>query len=92
MSMFGPAPDAVPRSLRAIAREIFADWPKMAANEHHPAHPYVHAMRGLETVADQYGADRGDDIVRRFLGNATGWRGDTARRVKAELKALLNTK
>ena len=28
-------------------------------------------------------------IVRYFLSNATTWRGEDARRIKAELKALL---
>jgi hypothetical protein len=80
------------RSLRAIAAEIYKEWPKMAENENHPAHPYVHAMRGLEKVTDRYALDSGDDIVRRFLSNASGWRGETAKRVKAELKGLVGIK
>jgi hypothetical protein len=80
------------RSLRAIAGEILRDWPKMAANPYHPAHPYVHAMRGLDKVTDRYALDSGDDIVRRFLSNASGWRGETAKRVKTELKTMVGIK
>lgn len=80
------------RSLRAIAAEILREWPKMAKNENHPAHPYVYAMRGLEKITDRYALDSGDDIVRRFLSNAGGWQGDTARRVKAELRGIVGIK
>jgi len=33
--------------------------------------------------------DSGDSIVRYFLSNASTWRGETARRVKKELNAML---
>jgi hypothetical protein len=75
-----------PRTLRAIAGEIQRDW---GDKTYFGAVPYIKAMRGLETVTDNYGQDRGDDIVRYFLANATSWRGETARRVKAELKGML---
>lgn len=75
------------RSLRVIAREIESDW--------HPVHPtaapYVDAMRDLEKVTDNYGADTGSYIVAYFLENARTWRGDTARRIKAELRGMLAT-
>jgi hypothetical protein len=77
------------RTLRAIAGEIARDWKKVADNEQHPAHPYIDAMRGLEKITDQYAAESGANIVRYFLANAGGWRGDVAKRVKAELKGML---
>lgn len=81
------------RTLRAIAGEIFRDWTTMRERgENHPAYPYAHAMRGLEKVTDRYALDSGNDIVRRFLSNAGGWRGDVAKRVKAELKGLVGIK
>jgi hypothetical protein len=43
----------------------------------------------LRDVTDAYGYDNGRSIVMYFLANANTWRGETARRVKAELKALL---
>lgn len=73
------------RSLRTIAAEIQRDW----TNVNYAAKPYLHAMRGLEAVTDRYGYDSGASIVRYFLANAGSWRGETARRVKAELKSMI---
>lgn len=74
------------RSLSDIAAEIRKDWgPKV----NYAAKPYLDAMFQLNTVEDDYGFDQGASIVRYFLANAGTYRGDTARRVKAELKALL---
>jgi hypothetical protein len=47
------------------------------------------ALAGLTAVTDRYGFDDGRTIVTYFLSNASTWRGETARRVKAELKAAL---
>lgn len=76
---------ASPRALSAIAREIKRDW----AKPYFGAVPYLDAMRSLVTMADEYGADSARSIVAYFLSNATSWRGETARRVKAELNAML---
>jgi hypothetical protein len=53
------------------------------------AKPYVKAMRSLDTINDAYVADSGESVVLYALSNLTYWRGDTARQVKAELKAHL---
>jgi hypothetical protein len=45
-------------------------------------------MGTLNTINDNYGYDTAHSIVIYFLANATTWRGETARRVKAELKSL----
>lgn len=73
------------RTLRQIASEIAQDW----RNPYFGALPYLDAMGDLETVRDSYGCDSGDSIVRYFLVNASRWRGETAKRIKAELKAML---
>ena len=73
------------RPLCVIAEEIWSDWTKI----YFGAVPYLEAMRALRTVADPYGLDPGDEIVARFLANAGTWRGPVARRVKAELRAML---
>jgi hypothetical protein len=73
------------RSLETISRDIFSDWEKV----NYAALPYLHAMAGLNGMADAYGADSARSIVAYFLANAGSWRGDTARRVKAELKGML---
>jgi hypothetical protein len=74
-----------PRSLHNIAGEVMADWP----NPYFGAVPYLNAMRHIETINDRYGEDDGRTIVIYFLSNAKTWRGETAKRVKAELKGLL---
>ena len=75
----------VTRTLREIAAEIRADW----TNVWFGAEPYLQAMATLDSVKDNYYADTGESIVLYFLSNAQTWRGETARRVKAELKGML---
>jgi hypothetical protein len=72
------------RPLYVIAREIRADWKKPSVY----ALPYIEAMQMLNGIDETYGFDDAHEIVIRFLCNASGWRGDNARRIKAELKAL----
>lgn len=73
-----------PRSLYTIAAEIRKDW----KNVYFGATPYLHAMSTLNSINDDYGCDSGKSIVLYFLANASTWRGETARRIKAELKAI----
>lgn len=80
------------RSLGLIAREIDAVWvdPKTKTSKvNYAARPYLDAMLGMDSVNDHYGLDDGRSIVRYFLSNATTWRGEDARRIKAELKGML---
>lgn len=73
------------RHLHAIAREIKQKWTK----PYFGAVPYIDAMLTMHSADDDYGADNGKSIVLYFLANAATWRGDDARRIKAELKALV---
>lgn len=73
------------RTVRQIAQEIKRKW----ENPYFGAEPYIKAMHGLEKVTDRYGQDDGKSIVLYFLSNAKTWRGEDARRIKAELKALV---
>ncbi len=73
------------RSLNIIAKDIRKDWTK----PNYAAVPYLDAMLHLDTIHDSYYYDNASDIVRYFLSNATSWRGETARAIKAELKAML---
>lgn len=75
----------VTRPLHEIAREITRTW----KNVNYAARPYLDAMRSLTSVNDSYGYDDGKGIVLYFLSNAGSWRGDDARRIKAELKAMV---
>jgi hypothetical protein len=73
------------RSLSEIAREIRKDW---GTKVYFGAKPYLDAMATLDSVNDNYGWDSGKMIVLYFLSNASTWRGETAKRIKAELKAM----
>lgn len=73
------------RSLSTIATEIKKDW----KNVYFGAKPYLEAMAALDKVTDSYYQDTGASVVRYFLVNASRWRGETAKRVKAELNAML---
>ena len=73
------------RSLSTIAAEISRDWKPVS----YAAAPYLSAMRSLGSITDSYGADEGRSVVAYFLSNAGSWRGDVARRVKAELNKML---
>lgn len=77
--------DLTQESISDLARTIAADWKP----PNYAAAPYLEAMFSLESISDDYGLDSGDMIVSYFLGNATTWRGVTARAVKAELKRRL---
>lgn len=72
------------RSIFEIAAEIRKDWKK----PYFGAVPYIDAMFSLDKITDNYGADTGKYVVLYFLANATTWRGEVARRIKAELKAM----
>ena len=72
------------RQLREIARDIRTDWKKVKF----AAKPYLDAMTSLGNISDRYGYDTGRTIVLYFLANAGAWRGETAKRIKAELKAM----
>ena len=74
------------RPLYEIANEIRKDW---GSKINYAAKPYLDAMRGLDSVSDNYGYDSGESVVAYFLSNAGTWRGEVAKRVKLELKAML---
>lgn len=76
------------RSLETIAREIRKHW----KNVYFGAVPYLEAMGSLNKVTDQYGCEDGKTQVIYFLSNATGWRGEDAKRIKAELKKMIGVK
>ena len=73
------------RPLYTIAREIRKDWKKVSPY----AAPYLQAMSCLNSVDDNYILDSGRSIVSYFLANAGSWRGETAKRIKAELKEMV---
>ena len=76
------------RPISEIASEISKDW----KNVYFGAVPYLQAMYSLNGINDSYGMDSAKSIVLYFLSNASTWRGETAKRVKAELKKLAGIK
>lgn len=74
------------RSLSDIASEIDSDW---GIKVNYAARPYLDAMGELNKITDRYYEDSAASVVRYFLANATTWRGETARRVKAELNKMI---
>jgi len=77
---------AEPRKIWKIAGEILETWKK----PNYGAVPYLEAMRQLNDVSDNFYLDSGQEVVARFLGNANTWRGEDARRIKAELRIALD--
>jgi sulfatase maturation enzyme AslB (radical SAM superfamily) len=70
--------------LYEVAKIIRADW----KNVWYGAEPYLAAMETLESVKHDYFYESGKSIVLYFLSNATTWRGEKAKEVKAYLKAI----
>lgn len=77
------------RPLHQIAQEIYDDWGR---NVNYAAKPYLEAMSTLDSVNDNYYMDSGKSIVLYFLSNASTWRGETAKRIKIELKKMVGLK
>lgn len=73
------------RPLFVIANDISKDW----KNVNYAAVPYLNAMKALNEITDNYGYDSGISIVNYFLGNASAWRGEVAKKIKAELREMV---
>ena len=73
------------RPISDIARDIGRAWDK----PNFAAKPYLDAMRSIYSVDDAYGYDSGKSVVLYFLSNASMFRGEAAKALKAELKAAL---
>ncbi|WP_454045037.1 hypothetical protein [Chryseobacterium sp. Marseille-Q8038] len=75
----------IPENIAQIALMVTKDW----KNIYFGAVPYLDAMRSLNSVNDNYYEDSASSIINYFLANATTWRGEVARAVKAKLKKLV---
>lgn len=77
------------RPIHKITEDIMADW----KNIDPCAQTYLIAMHQMNQVeCFKTGVDINEGIVLHFLSNAQHWRGDTAVRIKKELKSILKTK
>lgn len=75
------------RTFQQIAKDIKSVW----LNVYFGAVPYLEALLTLDTMNpnDMYYYDTAGDIVRYFLANAQTFRGEDAKRLKAELKSMI---
>lgn len=80
------------RPIREIARDIRADWSKIGKGVNYAAKPYLDAMGSLDKISDNYYCDDAKGVVLYFLANAGSYRGEKAKALKAELKALAGIK
>ena len=77
------------RPLHYIAREAL-DSASLKGNTRTYSEAYLRPMLSLTSVQENYGYDSGESIVLYALSNLQHWRGDDAKRIKAELKAHLS--
>ena len=77
--------DSMNRPIYEIAAEISKDWRK----PYFGAVPYLQAMHCLVDHTSKYGVEDYRGIIRYFLYNAGTWKGDTAKRIKAELRSIV---
>ncbi|WEK21327.1 MAG: hypothetical protein P0Y49_09255 [Candidatus Pedobacter colombiensis] len=75
----------IPNHISAIAKIVRDDWKKI----YFGAEPYLQAMEQIDCIDQMYYEDTAEQIVRYFLTNASSWRGEIAKAVKARLKELL---
>lgn len=77
------------RPIYEIAAEIRKDW---GSKIYFGAKPYVEAMEQLNSITDTYICESAENIIRYFLSNASTWKGEVAKRIKAELKKMVGIK
>ena len=80
---------AILRPISSIAYDIQKEWGEKVK---YSAKPYLSAMKGLNSISESYGYDSARSVVLYFLGNASTFRGESAKSLKAELKQHLNQK
>lgn len=82
------------RAISEIAKDIRADWITQTKDGRVPvyADAYLRPMETLNAITDNYHLDSARSVVLYFLSNAQTYRGEKARRYKAELKAILEDK
>ena len=74
------------RPIHVIAYEIHRDWGEKI---YFGAKPHLNALMHLDKRSDYYGVERAEMLIAYFLSNASTWRGETARRIKLELKSMI---
>jgi hypothetical protein len=73
------------RTIRQVANDIAFEWEK----PYFGAVPYLKAMHHLTDRDSTYGVESASSIVNYFLANARFFRGEKAKALKVELKAII---
>lgn len=75
------------RTFAEIAREIKKVW----AKPYFGAVPYINAMVMIDSSDKNspYLYENAESVTKYFLANAQTWRGEDAKRIKAELKSMI---
>lgn len=75
------------RTFKQIAEDIKSAWIRINSG----AVPYLEALLQLDTTDPNamYLYDKARDIAMYFLANAQTFRGNTAQKLKAELKSMM---
>lgn len=73
------------RPIYQIAADIRRAW----AKPYFGAVPYLEAMSSLSSIEDRYVEDSARSILLYFLANASTFRGEQAKAIKAEIKSIL---
>ena len=74
------------RPIWKIAEEIKRDWKK----PYFGAIPYLEAMLELNSISDKYYDEDAKTIISYFLANSSSWKGETAKRIKEELRQMVS--
>ena len=90
------------RSISTIASEIIMDMEKIAKSKGKywrnmfwsvgNRDGYLDAMLSLDKITDNYMFENGDMIVRCALDNMKTYKGETAKKLKNELRVILGMK
>jgi hypothetical protein len=85
--MTSETPDLSTANVQHLISLIYADWDNVDSS----AHAYLHAvdLSNCHDLDNPVGDETADIQMRHFLTHAAGWRGPTARAVKAELRRRL---
>jgi len=74
------------RDICEIAGDIARD-PSLTGTARATSMPYLDGLKCVRTSSDMFGMDNAGHLVAYALGNLKSWRGESARALKAELKA-----
>jgi hypothetical protein len=80
------------RPLYEIMKDIREDYAAQGKPVHPWAAPYVDSLSNLTHMSDVDIAETGYQMVPYLLNNLKTWRGEKAREIKAELRAMLDKK